>query len=98
MRLIKFSWIAPNIAHRHLGDFRLLTEQIQEGSGMGLRSNLAYNEWDNFGPEADAVEGFHRNMMALLDKHRPSRMPFFRRLAQLPSVIARDPRFLGEMH
>ncbi len=65
---------------------------------MATRSSLAYKELDNFEPELEAVEGFQGAMMALLDKHRPSRMPFFRRLAQLPSAIASDPRFLGEIH
>jgi hypothetical protein len=63
---------------------------------MPLRSTLAYRERDYFDP--DAVNGFQGAMMALLDKHRPSRMPFFRRLAQLPRAIAGDPQFLGEIH
>jgi hypothetical protein len=66
---------------------------------MGMRGSLAYEEWDNIevsGPEA--VDGFHSAMMALLDKHRPSRMPFFRRLAQLPFTVASDPQFLGKIH
>src|ERR1051326_2697663 len=86
------------MAHRHLVDFDVLAEQIQEGSWMAVRSSLAYKGWDNFAPAPDAVDGFQSAMMALLDKHRPSRMPFFRRLAQLPLPIARDPRFLGEVH
>ena len=61
---------------------------------MGLRSSLAYR----FEPEPDAVDGFQSAMLALLDQHRPSRMPFFRRLAQLPKAIAKDPQFLGEIH
>jgi len=65
---------------------------------MAVRSSLAYQEWDNLELEPGAVEGFHSTMMALLDKHRPSRMPFFRRLAQLPPAVARDPQFLGELH
>jgi len=65
---------------------------------MAVRNSLAYQEWDDSEPEAGAVEDFHSTMMALLDKHRPSRMPFFRRLAQLPKAVARDPQFLGEIH
>ena len=65
---------------------------------MGMRGGVAYKEWDSFEPEPDAVDGFQSTMMALLDKHRPSRMPFFRRLAQLPFTVASDPRFLGEVH
>src|SRR5438552_13676265 len=85
------------MAHRNLVDFELLAEQIQEGSRMAVRGGLAYKEWDKLEPEVD-VDGFRSAMMALLDKHRPSRMPFFRRLAQLPSTIASDPQFLGEIH
>src|SRR5258708_4360602 len=39
-----------------------------------------------------------RAMVALLDQHRPSRMPFFSRLAALPLLVASDPVFLGEVH
>src|SRR5438067_193823 len=45
-----------------------------------------------------AAEDFRSAMMALLDRHRPSRMPFFRRWAALPSVIASDPELLGNIH
>jgi pyrroloquinoline quinone (PQQ) biosynthesis protein C len=65
---------------------------------MAVRSSLAYKEWDNLEADPDAVEAFSSTMMALLDKHRPSRMPFFRRLAQLPRAVASDPQFLGEIH
>src|ERR1700687_2342765 len=92
--LIKCSLIPPTMAHRHLVDFCLLAEHLQEGSGMGLRISLAYK----FEPEPDAVDGFQSAMMTLLNQHRPSRMPFFRRLAQLPNAIASDPEFLGEVH
>jgi len=37
-------------------------------------------------------------MIALLDEQRPSRMPFFRRVASLPFRIASDPDFLGEIY
>jgi hypothetical protein len=65
---------------------------------MGMQAAVTYEEWHNFEPELEAVNGFQSAMMALLDKHRPSRMPFFRRLAQLPFAVASDPRFLGEIH
>ena len=44
------------------------------------------------------AEDFRSAMTRLLDRHRPSRMPFFRRLAALPSVVASDPEFLGDIH
>jgi len=84
------------MAHRHLVEFELLAEQIVEGSRMAVRSSLAYKERDHL--DANAVDGFQDTMMALLNKHRPSRMPFFRRLAQLPKAIASDPEFLGQVH
>src|SRR5205823_759785 len=98
VRLINRSQISATMAHRHLVDFGLRAEQISGGDDMATRSSLAYKELDNFESELEAVEGFQDAMMALLDKHRPSRMPFFRRLAQLPSAIASDPQFLGEIH
>ena len=37
-------------------------------------------------------------MLVLLDEHRPSRMPFFRRVASLPFRIASDCNLLGEIY
>jgi hypothetical protein len=37
-------------------------------------------------------------MIAMLEGHRPSRMPFFARLAGMPGSVARDPFFLGQLH
>src|SRR5947207_9192004 len=65
---------------------------------MALRSNLAYKESNRIELQPVAVDGFHSAMMTLLDQHKPSRMPFFRRLAALPFGIASDPKFLGEVH
>ncbi len=52
----------------------------------------------SFEAEPDAVDGFPGAMMALLDKHRPSRMPFFRHLAELPFAVVSNPQVLGEIH
>ena len=41
---------------------------------------------------------FRRAMLVLLDEHRPSRMPFFRRVASLPFRIVSDPSLLGEIY
>jgi pyrroloquinoline quinone (PQQ) biosynthesis protein C len=46
----------------------------------------------------EAIIDFRSAVMALLNQHRPSRMPFFRRLASLPFQIASDPEFLGEIY
>ena len=37
-------------------------------------------------------------MLVLLDEHRPSGMPFFRRVASLPFRIVSDPGLLGEIY
>lgn len=65
---------------------------------MGMRSGAAYKVQDSVEPGAEAADGFKSAMTALLDKHRPSRMPFFRRLAELPSAVASNPQFLGQIH
>src|SRR5271163_4100911 len=59
---------------------------------------IIYKDCDGFEPGPDAVDGFPRAMRALLDEHTPSRMPFFRHLAELPFSVANDPRFLGEVY
>jgi hypothetical protein len=59
---------------------------------------LAYREWDHVDVDPRAVDDFPRKMIALIEQHRPSRMPFFRRVAALPFAIASDPEFLGQVH
>jgi hypothetical protein len=41
---------------------------------------------------------FRRCMLVLLGEHRPSRMPFFRRVASQPFRIVSDPGLLGEIY
>src|SRR6266853_5551331 len=45
-----------------------------------------------------AVDEFPLVIMALLEEHRPSRMPFFQHLAGLPYAVASDPSLLGQIH
>ncbi|HWB48459.1 MAG TPA: hypothetical protein VG651_05070 [Stellaceae bacterium] len=45
-----------------------------------------------------AAERFPAEIAALAERHRPSRMPFFARLAGLPRAAARDPALLGRIH
>src|SRR6266550_4983380 len=59
---------------------------------------VAYREWDHVDVDPRAVDDFPRKMIALIEQHRPSRMPFFRRVAALPFAIASDPEFLGQIH
>lgn len=49
-------------------------------------------------PTLQAIENLPNIMAALLEEHRPSRMPFFRRLASLPRAVASEPAFLGQIH
>ncbi len=46
----------------------------------------------------NTTKDFRRTMLVLLDEHRPSRMPFFRRVASLPFRIASDFNLLGEIY
>src|ERR671929_1567661 len=59
---------------------------------------LAYKDWDHVDVDPRAIDDFPRAMVALVEQHRPSRMPFFRRVASLPFAIASDPDFLGQVH
>jgi len=53
---------------------------------------------DYVAPSLCTIEDFPDAMTAMLEEHRPSRMPFFTRLAALPSAIAGDPCLLGQIH
>src|SRR4030095_15189219 len=59
---------------------------------------LAYREGDHVDADPRVVDDFPRKMIALVEQHRPSRMPFFRRVAALPFAIVSDPEFLGQVH
>jgi pyrroloquinoline quinone (PQQ) biosynthesis protein C len=61
------------------------------------------NQEEPTGPMSDfpgprPPEDFPNTMAAMLEEHRPSRMPFFARLANLPGTVVTDPLFLGEIH
>src|SRR5438270_6202100 len=49
-------------------------------------------------PILDAIEDLPKTLAAVLQEHRASRMPFFRRLAGLPRAVASDPQLLGQIH
>jgi len=53
---------------------------------------------DSAQPPLCTIEGFPDAMAAMLEVHRPSRMPFFERLAAMPRSAAIDPFFLGQLH
>jgi hypothetical protein len=47
---------------------------------------------------SDAIHDFPNRMHRIAEEHRPSRMPFFRKLAALPHEIVSDPVVLGQIH
>jgi pyrroloquinoline quinone (PQQ) biosynthesis protein C len=49
-------------------------------------------------PILSAIEDLPNALAAILEEHRPSRMPFFLRLAGLPCALANDPQLLGQIH
>ncbi len=46
----------------------------------------------------DAIDVFPSVIRSFLKQHRPSRMPFFRHMANLPFPVASDPTLLGQIH
>jgi hypothetical protein len=53
---------------------------------------------DQVWSKTDEIEAFPALIGRLFEEHRPSRMPFFARLAAMPHVLAREPQFLGRIH
>jgi pyrroloquinoline quinone (PQQ) biosynthesis protein C len=49
-------------------------------------------------PTLSAIEDLPKALAVIFEEHRPSRMPFFQRLAGLPRAVARDPALLGQIH
>jgi hypothetical protein len=54
--------------------------------------------FDHAGTTSSSIAEFRVAMAALVEKHRPSRMPVFEHLAALPRAHAADPAFLGRIH
>jgi pyrroloquinoline quinone (PQQ) biosynthesis protein C len=55
--------------------------------------NSGYSE-----PILSAIENLPNALAVIFEEHRPSRMPFFHRLAASPRAVARDPALLGQIH
>jgi hypothetical protein len=55
-------------------------------------------ELDDGGAKSLTIAEFEDAIAALVEKHRPSRMPFFAHLAGLPPTCAEDPQLLGRIH
>jgi pyrroloquinoline quinone (PQQ) biosynthesis protein C len=49
-------------------------------------------------PELHPVDRFTAGVLTIAAEHRPSRMPFFDRLAALPRQAARNPELLGQIY
>lgn len=45
-----------------------------------------------------SAEQFTATVMEIAERHRPSRMPFFRNVRDLPRENAKNPDFLGDVH
>jgi hypothetical protein len=73
--------------------------ELHQGiSAMSVVPALADPVLDDPGRWPLAVGEFSTAIAAMVDKHRPSRMPFFKHLAALPRSRAADPAFLGRIH
>jgi pyrroloquinoline quinone (PQQ) biosynthesis protein C len=49
-------------------------------------------------PSLSTIEEFPAAMTAMLEEHRPSRMPFFEHLAAMSHARVSDPSLLGQIH
>jgi hypothetical protein len=65
---------------------------------MTSLSRLTSKDRDHVKPGPEAIDVFPSVIKGFLKEHRPSRMPFFRHLANLPFPVARDPTLLGQIH
>ena len=65
---------------------------------MRALSETADPRSDYAEPKLCTIDEFPDAMIAMLEGHRPSRMPFFERLAAMPRSAASDPSFLGQIH
>jgi hypothetical protein len=65
---------------------------------MSTRGKVADLGLDDTAPKLPAVGEFTAAVAAIVERHRPSRMPFFDHLATLPRARAVDPTLLGRIH
>jgi hypothetical protein len=75
-----------------------LLERSLEEFGMISLSSIPSKDRYPGGLGPDAIDVFPSVIRGFLKEHRPSRMPFFRHLANLPFAIASDPTLLGQIH
>ena len=65
---------------------------------MSNVGSLGLQDYEQMVPSSDVIDEFSLAIKALAEQHRPSRMPFFRDLAELDHAAASDPSFLGQIH
>jgi hypothetical protein len=65
---------------------------------MSIGGKVAAAGSDNVVPMLPAIGDFTAAIAAIVERHRPSGMPFFGHLAALPSACAADPALLGQIH
>jgi hypothetical protein len=73
-------------------------EGLLEDHNMAFAGSRPAEVRDRAEAGPTAVDEFPPVIKALLDEHRPSRMPFFQNLAGLPYAVASDPSLLGQIH
>lgn len=65
---------------------------------MSYVGSLKLQDCEQVEPNPVACDDFPAAIKALAEQHRPSRMPFFRKLAALDPEAAREPSFLGQIY
>ncbi len=65
---------------------------------MSVGGEVAGTGLDNVVPMPPAIGDFTAAISAIVERHRPSEMPFFGHLAALPRTCAADPALLGQIH
>jgi hypothetical protein len=65
---------------------------------MSQVGSLRLQDCNQIEASSDVVDEFPLFIRTLAERHRPSRMPFFRNLAALDLSAASDPAFLGQIH
>src|SRR5271166_4511735 len=76
----------------------MATGKMLEEFGMTSFSSIPSKARCPEGPGPDAIDVFPSVIRNFLNEYRPSRMPFFRHMANLPFPVASDPTLLGQIH
>jgi hypothetical protein len=75
---------------------RLLERSLEEFDMTSLCIASKDRDRGETGPKA--IDVFPSVIRGFLREHRPSRLPFFRHMANLPFPVASDPTLLGQIH